>query len=343
MPDLYPLLRPLLFRLDAERAHHLTLSLLKLSASVGLNRLAFPPPPAGKQTPVTVMGLTFPNRVGLAAGLDKTGECVAALGALGFGHIEVGTVTPRPQAGNPRPRLFRLIEEEAIINRMGFNNPGVSTLVANVECSRRGFHGILGINIGKNKDTPNESAADDYVQCLRAVHATADYVTVNLSSPNTPGLRDLQGAADCRSLILKLQEERQILASRQGGRRVPLALKIAPDLPAESLRELAEVFNETRLDAVIATNTTLDRTLVKGHPRAEEAGGLSGRPLTRRATETIERLRERLDPSIPIIGVGGISCVADAEEKLAAGASLVQIYSSLIFRGPKLVAELAAL
>lgn len=341
MPDWYSLLRPLLFRLDAEKAHHLTLSLMRRSHGLGLQSLFFSGPEPSLQRPVTVMGLQFPNRIGLGAGLDKTGECVAALGALGFGHLEVGTVTPRPQAGNPKPRLFRLIENEAVINRMGFNNPGVDALLENVARSRRGFTGVLGINIGKNKDTPNGKAADDYVACLRAVYPAADYVTVNLSSPNTPGLRDLQAGTECRDLILTLQRVREDLAAEHEGRRVPLALKIAPDLAPESIHELADVFNETGIDAIVATNTTLDRSLVAGHPRAEETGGLSGRPLTQRSTETIRRLRERLVPAIPIIGVGGISSVADAREKLEAGASLVQIYSSLIYQGPRLVRTLA--
>lgn len=344
MPDLYPLVRSLLFRLDAEKAHHLTLAALRHAGGLGvLGILAGGGRSQAGETPVRLMGLGFPNRVGLAAGLDKAGEAVAAFGQLGFGHVEIGTVTPRPQPGNPQPRLFRLREHEAIVNRMGFNNPGVGGLLANLERSRRGFRGILGINIGKNFDTPNERAVDDYLLCLEGVYAAADYVTANLSSPNTKGLRDLQDAETCRELILRLQERRESLASLHRGKRVPLVIKVAPDLADEAVDALAAVFNETRIDGVIATNTTIDRAAVAGHPLAGEAGGLSGAPLSERSTEVLRKLRSGLDPAIPVIGSGGVMTAADARAKFEAGAALVQVYTGLVYSGPRLVREIAEL
>lgn len=287
------------------------------------------------------MGLKFPNRVGLAAGLDKEGNTIDALGRLGFGCIEIGTITPRPQIGNPKPRLFRLLDHEAIINRMGFNNPGIDAGVENV-ASANSFKGIVGFNIGKNKDTPNENAADDYLACLRKAYPVADYVAVNLSSPNTPGLRDLQGADASARLLEVLKFEQQKLALEYG-KHVPLLFKVAPDLDEAHIRDLSEVFLKGGLDGLIATNTTLDRDLVAGHPRAAEAGGLSGRPVFAKSTHTLRAFASHLGGRIPIIGVGGISSLEDAREKLKAGASLVQIYTSFIYRGPALVRELAQL
>ncbi len=345
MPDLYPLARRLLFAMDAETAHHATLAVMRAADALGvLGALTGsggrPDPPA---PPVELMGLRFPNRVGLAAGLDKAGTAVHAFGELGFGHVEIGTVTPRPQPGNPRPRLFRLRDREAIINRMGFNNPGVAGLLANLARSRKNFPGVLGINIGKNFDTPNEEAVRDYLLALEGVYGAADYVTANLSSPNTKGLRDLQNTATCRELVWRLQERRETLQSEHGGRRAPLVIKIAPDLSDEAIAGLAAVFNETRIDGVIATNTTIDREAVSGHPLAGEAGGLSGAPLAGRSTAVLARLRADLDPAIPLIGSGGVMDAAAAKAKFEAGAALVQVYTGLIYRGPNLVREIAAL
>ena len=329
----WPLLRAALFQLDAETAHHVTMRGLKLARGAGLLRLL---PGTAEAGAVSLWGLRFPNRVGLAAGLDKTGEAVDGFGAMGFGHVEIGTLTPRPQPGNEKPRLFRIVEKEAIVNRMGFNNPGMAEGMVNV--SRRTWRGVLGVNIGKNFDTPNERAEDDYLICLRAAWPVADYVTVNLSSPNTKGLRDLQQEESCRALIRALRAEQVVLA-QQHGRHVPVLIKIAPDLEEAHLDGLARLFTEEKLEGVIATNTTLSRTHVEGLPHADERGGLSGAPLTRRATEVIARLCRVLDGAMPVIGVGGIMCGADAVEKLQAGASLVQIYSGLIYRGPRLVRE----
>ncbi|KZC41457.1 UNVERIFIED_ORG: dihydroorotate dehydrogenase, partial [Rhodanobacter sp. FW104-R5] len=277
-----------------------------------------------------------PNPVGLAAGLDKNAEHLAALDALGFGFIEVGTVTPRPQAGNDRPRLFRLPRHEAIINRMGFNNAGVDALVRNVRQS--GYHGVLGINIGKNKDTPNEKAVSDYLFCLTRVYELASYVTVNISSPNTQGLRDLQQEATLRRFISVLREAQERLGS-QHGRRKPMLLKIAPDLSEAELDSIAEVLLHTGIDGVICTNTTIDRAAVADDPRGNEVGGLSGKPLFDRSTAVLSGMHRRLQGRIPLVGVGGILDGSDAAEKMDAGASLVQLYTGLIYRGPLLVAE----
>ena len=334
---MYPLLRAGLFRFDPETAHHLSLTALKTAEQCGV--LGWVYPADEPLTPVEVMGLQFPNRVGLAAGMDKDGDCIDALGRLGFGCVEIGTVTPRPQAGNPPPRLFRLIAQEAIINRMGFNNPGIAVGVANVRKSKT-FQGIIGFNIGKNKDTPNENAADDYLTCLRQAYPVADYIAVNLSSPNTPGLRDLQGAEASARLLGRLKTAQQELAAEYG-RQVPLLFKIAPDLDEAQIRELARVFLDGGLDGVIATNTTVDRAAVAEHPRAGEAGGLSGRPLLDKSTEVLRAFASHLGGRIPLIGVGGIASVADARAKIQAGAALVQIYTSFIYQGPKLVRDLA--
>ena len=341
MADFYKLARKFLFQLDAERAHHVTLDGMRTANRLGLlapftgSRQFVDPPEAA----VEVMGLPFPNRIGLAAGMDKAGRAVDAFGTLGFGHVEVGTVTPRPQPGNAQPRLFRLVEHDAIINRMGFNNPGVREMLLNLELSTRRFPGVLGINIGKNFDTPNENALQDYLACFTAVYGKADYVAANLSSPNTKGLRDLQNVETCRELITSLQAARDELAPQHDGKRTPITIKIAPDLADEQVRDLAGVFSEMKIDGVIATNTTIDREAVAGHPRAVEAGGLSGAPVRQRSTEVVQVLREALDDSIPIIGVGGILSGEDAVEKIEAGASLIQVYSGLVYRGPALVRE----
>jgi dihydroorotate dehydrogenase len=334
MGELYSWFRPVLFRLDPEDAHDLTLLGLEWAVHCGLGKLVEPHVNA---RPVRAMGLEFPNVVGLAAGLDKDGTCVDGFGALGFGHIEVGTITPRPQPGNTRPRLFRLIDEEAVVNRMGFNNPGLDGALRNI--AHRRWRGILGFNIGKNFDTPNSRAVDDYVACLRGAHGTVDYVTANISSPNTEGLRELQQEDAIRHLVRTLKAEQDVLA-QQHGKLTPIAIKIAPDLDDESIKTLARLFLEERVDGVVATNTTVSRKGVEYHLRAREAGGMSGKPLRERATEVIRLLASEMGGAIPIIGVGGIMSGADAREKIEAGAVLVQIYTGLIFRGPALIEEI---
>ncbi|KRE89521.1 dihydroorotate dehydrogenase (quinone) [Frateuria sp. Soil773] len=330
---MYELLRPLLFALDAETAHRLTLYGLGVAHRSGLGRFVAVPP---DDVPVTAFGIRFPNPVGLAAGLDKNADHLDALGALGFGFVEVGTVTPRPQPGNDRPRMFRLPAHEAVINRMGFNNAGVDALVRNVQ--RSGYRGVLGINIGKNKDTPNEKAVDDYLFCLERVYPHAGYVTVNISSPNTQGLRDLQQEATLRRFIETLREAQERLGSQAGARK-PMLLKIAPDLAEAELDAIAEVLLAAGVDGVICTNTTIDRTAVAGDPHGGEAGGLSGKPLCERSTAVVRGMRARLQGRVAIVGVGGILEGSDAAEKLDAGAALVQLYSGLVYRGPQLVAE----
>ncbi|MDP2238707.1 MAG: quinone-dependent dihydroorotate dehydrogenase [Burkholderiales bacterium] len=329
----YPLLRPLLFALNAETAHHLTLTSLKVLQRIGL---AAPPPSLRTECAREIMGIRFPNPVGLAAGLDKNGAYIDALATLGFGFLEIGTVTPRAQPGNPRPRMFRLPGAQAVINRMGFNNDGVDKLVDNVR--RSAYRGVLGINIGKNFDTPLEHAADDYLHCLRKVYALASYVTVNISSPNTKNLRQLQDAAELEKLLGALKAEQHKLAG-QHGRYVPIALKIAPDLDGTQVNAIAELLCSHAIDAVIATNTTVARDGVIGIAHGAEGGGLSGAPLTRRSTEIVAQLHRALDGRVPIIGVGGIMGGADAAQKISAGASLVQLYTGLVYRGPQLVAE----
>jgi dihydroorotate dehydrogenase len=324
---LYALARPLLFALDPETAHHVT---LKLSGLAGLF-VARPPP-----CPVRAMGLEFPNPVGLAAGLDKHAECVDAFAAMGFGHLELGGVTPRPQPGNPRPRVFRIPEAQAIINRYGLNSVGIDAFVENLK--RRTAKIVIGVNIGKNKDTPNENAADDYEACFEKLYPLVDYVTLNVSSPNTAGLRDLQGKEALSALLSRMK----ILQARlrdQHGRNVALAMKIAPDLDRTAIRDIAEVAKRERIDGIVATNTTVDHKGVAGYPQAGEQGGLSGAPLRNRSTDVIGALCRELKGEIPVIGVGGILHGADAAEKLDAGASLVQIYTGLIYRGPELISE----
>ena len=333
---MYSLLRPALFRLDPEAAHHLTISGLNTAYSLGLSTLLAPRP---ADDPRSVMGLTFPNPVGLAAGLDKNGDCINGLAALGFGFIEIGTITPLPQPGNPKPRLFRLPQANAIINRMGFNNDGVDALIANVQ--RANYRGILGINIGKNAATPIENAAADYLICLRKVYAHASYITVNISSPNTKNLRQLQDEDALNDLLSQLKAEQHILADTHG-KYVPIALKIAPDMEAEQIAQIARLLMKHRIDGVIATNTTLSREGVEHLPHGTESGGLSGAPVRDKSTAVIRQLASELQGALPIIGAGGILNGADAVEKIQAGAALVQIYSGLIYRGPALVGECCA-
>ncbi|MDB5917421.1 MAG: dihydroorotate dehydrogenase [Massilia sp.] len=333
---LYALTRPLLFALDPEAAHNLTLPALRRAASLGLTRALGKP----AIDPRTVMGIRFPNPVGLAAGLDKDGAYIDGLAALGFGSIEVGTVTPRGQAGNPKPRMFRLPRAKAIINRMGFNNGGVDAFVANVQASKfyQNKEGVLGLNIGKNADTPIERAADDYLHCLQKVYPYASYVTVNISSPNTKNLRQLQGASELDALLSQLKHAQSRLAD-QHGRYVPITLKIAPDIDSEQIKNIAGALVRHRIDGVIATNTTLARGAVEGMPHGLEAGGLSGAPVFELSNIVIRALRAELGDALPIIGVGGIMSGADAKAKIDAGAALVQLYSGLIYAGPALVRE----
>jgi dihydroorotate dehydrogenase len=331
---LYSLARPFLFGVDAERAHGMGLLSLEAAYRCGMRSLLAKPP---RPMPVKVLGLEFPNPVGLAAGMDKNGAHIDALLALGFGFVEVGTVTPLPQSGNPKPRMFRLPQHEAVINRMGFNNEGVDVLVRNVERARR-KSGLLGINIGKNKDTPNVDAAADYLLCLRKVYALADYVAVNISSPNTAGLRELQEEQTLRKLVSVLRDEQEKLAAKHG-KRVPVLVKIAPDLSESDIDAAARVLGDLQVDGVIATNTTIARDGVADAVHANESGGLSGAPLMSQATTVLRMLRTRLPDTIPLIGVGGILHGADAATKQAAGAVLVQTYTGLVYRGPALIGE----
>jgi dihydroorotate dehydrogenase len=329
---LYPLLRPLLFKLDPETAHGVTFAAIENARRFGL--MASKPIVCQSRR---VMGLTFSNPVGLAAGLDKNGEHIDALAALGFGFIEIGTVTPRPQPGNPKPRLFRIPAANAIINRMGFNNCGIDRLVANVR--RSNYHCILGINIGKNFDTPVEKAADDYLVCLQKIYSYADYIVINISSPNTPGLRQLQNAEELDRLLARLKSGQRKLADEHG-KYTPVAVKIAPDLEPMQIEAIAALLLSHEIDGVIATNTTLSRAGIETLPHANEAGGLSGAPLKHKATMVVRQLNAALKGRLPIIAAGGIMCAADAREKIEAGASLVQIYSGLVYRGPHLVREI---
>ncbi|HTP74672.1 MAG TPA: quinone-dependent dihydroorotate dehydrogenase [Burkholderiaceae bacterium] len=335
----YALTRPFLFGLDAEYAHELTLDAIAALQGTPLRRLWSQP---CIDDPVELMGLTFPNRIGLAAGLDKNGRCIDGLGAMGFGFVEVGTVTPRPQPGNPKPRLFRLPRARALINRMGFNNDGLPAFIDHVQRARtfRRRGGVLGLNIGKNAATPIERAADDYLAGLDAVYPHADYVTVNISSPNTKDLRNLQGDAALDTLLSALIQRRERLARAQR-RRVPLLLKIAPDLEEAQVRLIAASVGRHGIDGVIATNTTVARDAVQGLPHAGEAGGLSGAPVFEPSNRVIRWLRAALGRKVPIVGVGGVLSGADACAKLDAGADLVQIYTGLIYRGPALVSECA--
>ncbi|WP_157264637.1 quinone-dependent dihydroorotate dehydrogenase [Azohydromonas aeria] len=335
----YALTRPFLFGLDPEQAHELTLgSIARLQNTPAQCLWAQP----RVNAPVTVAGLRFPNRLGLAAGLDKNGRCIDGLGAMGFGFIEVGTVTPKGQPGNPKPRMFRIPQKDALINRLGFNNEGLPSFLANVQRAKsfRASGGLVGLNIGKNAATPIENAVDDYLACLDGVYPHADYVTVNISSPNTKNLRALQSDEALDALLSALQARRQVL-QRQHGRAVPMFVKIAPDLDEAQVGVIAATLRANGIDGVIATNTTLARDAVQGLPHAGEAGGLSGRPVFEASNRVIAQLRAALGSGYPIIGVGGVLSGADARAKLAAGADLVQIYTGLIYRGPELVREAA--
>lgn len=332
---MYAFVRPFLFGLDPERAHALGMASLEAAYRSGLNPLLSRRP---QPFPQRVFGLAFPNPVGLAAGLDKNGAYIDALLALGFGFVEVGTLTPRPQVGNPKPRMFRMPQHRALVNRLGFNNDGVDAAVRNIARARRRGDGLLGINIGRNKDTPNESAARDYTFCLERVYPLADYVTVNISSPNTAGLRELQEEQALRRLVGTLREAQEKLAA-QHGKRVPMLVKVSPDLSDDDIDAAARVLADLHVDGVVATNTTLSRIAVQSHPLSKETGGLSGEPLMNKSTAVLRMLRTRLPESIPLVGVGGILSGADAAKKMAAGASLVQLYTGLIYRGPALVGD----
>ena len=330
---MYSLIKPLLFQFDAEKAHHMTLENLQRGHRFGLlshfgNKVM--------PCPSTLMGLALKNPVGLAAGLDKNGEYIDALAALGFGFIEIGTITPRPQDGNPKPRLFRLPEHQAIINRMGFNNHGVDALIANVK--RAKFQGVLGINIGKNATTPIENAVDDYLTCLTKVYDHASYITVNISSPNTKNLRALQSEDELSKLLGTLKEE-QARLQQQRGRYVPMAVKIAPDLNLEEIEAIAQVVTQVEMDGVIATNTTVDKSSLGNHPLAGEAGGLSGLPVCAQSEYVLQHLVYALKGKLPVIGVGGIVSGQDAATKKRLGASAVQVYSGMIYQGPSLIAD----
>ncbi len=331
--NLYPLLRPLLFQLDPETAHNLTLTGLRKLHALGL---LTPLLPRVAAAPTRVMGLDFPNPVGMAAGLDKNGEAIDALAALGFGFLELGAVTPRPQPGNPKPRLFRLPEARAIINRMGFNNLGVDALLRNLEA--RAFKGIIGVNLGKNFDTPIERAADDYLILLNKLYGKVDFVTINISSPNTKNLRALQGGDELDALLGVIKAEQQRLTDRHG-QYMPIAVKIAPDLEDTQIANMAALFRKHRIDALIATNTTLARDGVAHLAHGQETGGLSGAPVREKSTRVIQAFHAALAGELPIIGAGGILSGDDAREKMAAGADLLQIYSGLIYRGPELIRE----
>nr|WP_136249484.1 quinone-dependent dihydroorotate dehydrogenase [Ningiella ruwaisensis] len=331
---MYSIIQKLLLNCDPEWSHDVSISFLKSSGKNALSALYSQDIP---EKPVTCFGIEFKNPIGLAAGLDKNGECIDAFGKMGFGFVEVGTVTPKAQPGNEKPRLFRLPEFDAIINRMGFNNKGVDYLVKQVEASN--YQGVLGINIGKNKATAEENALDDYLHCLKKVHAHATYVTINISSPNTPGLRNLQYGEALTRLLGGLKNEVENLNTKHQ-KRVPLLVKIAPDLDQIAIEQIARTLLDTQMDGVIATNTTLDRTLVAGHKHAEEAGGLSGRVLCQKSLDVTKALNVALESKIPIVGVGGISSKEDAKARFEAGASLLQVYSSFIYQGPKLIKAL---
>lgn len=331
---LYPIARPLLFTLDPEKAHHLTLNTLNTAFGASMSRLL-----VGKvaNKPCTVMGINFPNPVGLAAGMDKNAECINGFASLGFGFIEVGTVTPRPQQGNPKPRLFRIPKAKGIINRMGFNNHGVDKLITNIQ--KADFKGVLGINLGKNANTPMENTVDDYIMGLLKAYPYADYLVVNISSPNTQNLRQLQHGDELDNLLRGLKQAHE-QASQQYNKYVPLTVKISPDMDNEALKQVTDKLLQHKIDAVIATNTTISRDKVKQYPHGEEQGGLSGAPLTERATQVVWQLKQILQDDMPIIAAGGIMNPMDAKEKLGVGASLIQLYSGLIYYGPTLVKDI---
>lgn len=332
---MYQIIRKLLFLLSPETAHHITLVSLSVLDSLGVLKLTKVKDVS--QASVTVMGIRFPNKVGLAAGLDKNGEYIKPLANLGFGFIEIGTVTPRAQDGNPAPRLFRLPQAKAIINRMGFNNHGIDYLIANVKTARKsGFKGVIGINIGKNFDTAVEDATEDYLIGLRAAYLHADYITINISSPNTPGLRTLQYGEELNQLLSAIKAE-QLRLETEHKRYIPIAVKVAPDLNAEEIEEISKTLLKNKVDALIATNTTLSRDAVASLKHGDEMGGLSGNPVKDLSTKAIKIFHKHLKQEIPIIGVGGISSAEDAQEKLNAGATLVQVYTGLIYEGPNLI------
>src|SRR5574344_858318 len=326
---MYALARELMFKLSPETSHELAIDLIGAGGRLGLNRLLCKTP----RLPVTVMGLEFPNPVGLAAGLDKNGDAIDGFAQLGFGFIEIGTITPRPQPGNPKPRIFRLPQAQGVINRMGFNNRGVDYLLERVRNAK--FDGVLGINIGKNLTTPVEQATDDYLYCLDKVYTSASYITVNISSPNTPGLRSLQYGDSLKELLSALQQRQEDLTEMHG-RRVPIAVKIAPDMSDEEVGQVAQIILDCGMDGVIATNTTLSREGVEGMQHADEAGGLSGAPVREQSTHVVRVLAETLQGRLPIIAAGGITEGQHAAEKIQAGASLVQVYSGCIYKGPQL-------
>ncbi|HFC8517412.1 quinone-dependent dihydroorotate dehydrogenase [Neisseria weaveri] len=328
---MYSLARSLLFKMDAEKSHHLALNSLKTA-----HKLGFAPNVSNQTRPTRLMGLDLPNPVGLAAGLDKNGEYIDALASLGFGFIEVGTITPKPQSGNPQPRLFRVPEHQGIINRMGFNNHGIDAMIRNIRASK--YSGILGINIGKNAVTPIENAADDYLICLEKAYPHASYITVNISSPNTKNLRALQGGDELSALLTALKNKQAHLAAAHG-RYVPLAVKIAPDLDDQQIADIAHVVIQTEMDGIIATNTTIDKSSLGQHPLANEQGGLSGLPVRQASNRVLQQLAQHIDGKLPIIGVGGIMNGEDAALKLRLGATAVQIYSGLIYAGPQLVRD----
>lgn len=330
----YPLAKNLMFACDAEWSHNFALGSLKRFAHTPLSALWRQDLP---MKPVSVAGIRFDNPLGLAAGLDKNAECIDAFGQMGFGFIEVGTVTPKPQLGNDKPRIFRLPQAHAIINRMGFNNKGVDYLVENVKNAN--YKGVLGINIGKNKDTPNEQGKDDYIHCMRKVYAHASYITVNISSPNTPGLRDLQFGEALFDLLQSVKNE-QLDLQAQHDKYVPVFVKIAPDMDLVAVNQVAETLLKSKMDGVVATNTTLDRSQVQGLRHADEAGGLSGLPVRDKSTEVLKQLRAAVGSQLPIIGVGGIEDAQSAKDKLSAGANLLQVYTGFIYRGPELVKEI---
>ncbi len=336
IPILYKLAKSVLFRFDPETAHTLTLAGLRTAEHL---RLLGPIAGSKVSDPVNIMGLQFPNRVGLAAGMDKEANTVEAFGSLGFGFVEVGTLTPRPQPGNAKPRLFRCIPQEAIINHMGINNPGIDKGVENMEGISR-FKGVLGVNIGKNRVTPNDEARMDYLACLRAAWSVADYIAINFSCPNVPKLCDLLKAEPAADLLAILKSEQANLAS-ETGRYVPLVMKVSPDMGEGQVKELSNVFLDSQLDGLICTNTTTSREGVENHPAAKESGGLSGKPLYNKANEILEAFATELGGRIPIIGVGGITSPEDAVAKIKAGASLVQLYSGFIYKGPNLIRDCA--
>ncbi|MBE9526984.1 MAG: quinone-dependent dihydroorotate dehydrogenase [Proteobacteria bacterium] len=338
MSVLYPIVRRFFFSMDAEKAHGIGLNGIRMLHQFKLSRLFF-----GKTiiAPKKVMGIIFPNSVGLAAGLDKNGDYIESLSSVGFGFIEIGTITPRGQEGNPKPRLFRIPQAQAIINRMGFNNKGVDHLIEQVKSVRKNNNEIIiGINIGKNFDTPVENAADDYKLCLQKVYTLADYITINISSPNTPGLRTLQFGDELKQLLDVLKSEQKAL-TQQCNKYVPLAVKIAPDMEDSDIKLTAELLVEKKIDAVIATNTTISRDAVRGMVHEKEQGGLSGVPVCKQATHVVKILHECLQGKIPIIAAGGIFSAQDAQEKISAGAELVQIYTGFIYKGHELIKECA--